>query len=423
MSKLSLIDSGVIRFGVTTFLVATLMIVGLIGCGTHTAKPEEVIAAIQSDGISFIPVPDKSPNSATESKDTIPASIIDLLAAHKVILIGESHQLREHFELMAQLIRQLHARGLRQVLIEWPHASNLVLQDYVASSARLDDWKPKRFLGGLMIETIKTLNSTAAVNEQIRIGAIDVNLDEYGGAKDFTAALGYLADELDNSSILKNFIKQYPNDAIGRTKAVKKLLADLADKRTIFITAWGQERYHTVIEMLEVEAVSINVRTYRNDRYDNSVKVREDEMKRLAELRIAEVNGLTLINVGGNHAQRRFLKGTRQEWLGDYLAHKSPAAAGQVYSVVVVPARGEPGTGGSIADYDILDASPPGEIFRLMNETWPESNVFLPTTAPVFKEKNVIVNFENRLFRCKIGKIYDALLLLPVVHYEPLPGE
>ena len=324
---------------------------------------------------------------------------------------------------MAQLIRQLHARGLRQVLLEWPHLADWVLHDYVNSGGHIiKDWRPNKSIGGFMIDAIRVLNAALPADEQIRIGAIDVNLDESGGAADFVNSFKSLADSLDDSSFLMDFASQYPGDAIGQADEVEKLLTELADHRIRFITAWGEERYRLVIEMLEGEEVSITIRADRNDRYDRSVKMRENEIKRLADLRIAELGGLTLINIGAHHAQKRYLKGTRQEWLGDYLAHKSPAAGGPVYSVAVMPARGEPGTGGSIADFDILDTSPETEIFRVMNETWPESYVFLPITSSVFSKRKVVMNSENTLYSCRIGKIYDALLLLPIAHWEPPPG-
>ena len=108
--------------------------------------------------------------------------------------------------------------------------------------------------------------------------------------------------------------------------------------------------------------------------------------------------------------------------MGGYLANRSPVVAGSACSVAVIPARGDPGTGGSIADYDILDASPPNELLRVLNGMWPEDAVFLPLDDPVFTKESVLVNFENTVEWCSIGTVYDAVLLLPVAHWKPPPG-
>jgi len=48
----------------------------------------------------------------------IPATVLDRLATNKLILVGETHWLREHRVLMAELVRQLHGRGFRQILVD-----------------------------------------------------------------------------------------------------------------------------------------------------------------------------------------------------------------------------------------------------------------------------------------------------------------
>ena len=40
-------------------------------------------------------------------------------------------------------------------------------------------------------------------------------------------------------------------------------------------------------------------------------------MKRLADARLAGCEHGSIVNVGGNHAQKKRLKGTDHEWLGD----------------------------------------------------------------------------------------------------------
>jgi len=152
----------------------------------------------------------------------------------------------------------------------------------------------------------------------------------------------------------------------------------------------------------------------RDDHYDLTVRLREDVMKRLADLRLKGFAHGTLLNVGGHHAQKSFLLGTSQEWLGDYLAHASPEADGSVIALFVTAARVESPSGAKL--YDIRDASPANELFRLMNESWPEHTVFLPLDDPVFTEGGVRVNFEEKIRVCALKEQYDVVVLLPLAH-------
>ena len=69
--------------------------------------------------------------------------------------------------------------------------------------------------------------------------------------------------------------------------------------------------------------------------------------------------------------EKERLKGTDHEWLGDYLVHTSNAPGGAVISVVVVPARVVAEFETEIPDWDLADASPDNELFKIMSETWP----------------------------------------------------
>jgi hypothetical protein len=169
--------------------------------------------------------------------------------------------------------------------------------------------------------------------------------------------------------------------------------------------------------MVEVERVSVGVNALREDRYDLSARLREDAIKSLVDRRLLNRDSRSLINIGANHAQKELLKGTEQEWLGDYLVHSSAAVGGSVVVFGIGAARGEPGTGGGISGWDLLDASPANELWRLMNETWPDRTVFLPLDDPVFEEGGVVMNFEGTLYSGAPKRHYDALLQYPVAHH------
>ena len=120
------------------------------------------------------------------------------------------------------------------------------------------------------------------------------------------------------------------------------------------------------------------VRSLRESDYDESVRLREEAIKLLADRRIGSNPGGTLINIGNTHAQKEGLWGTEGiEWLGYYMAHRSPVSKGSTMALSVPAAYivSVPGSGNS--DFD-LSASPANELFHVMHETWPEERVFLP---------------------------------------------
>ena len=105
-------------------VVCTSLFAGTMACGSNpTGPPESILApVIESDGIAF-------------DGQAIPAELIDRLAPNRVVVVGETHHLTEHREFMAALVRELHARGFRQLLMELPQMVDWLLVEYVRDGA------------------------------------------------------------------------------------------------------------------------------------------------------------------------------------------------------------------------------------------------------------------------------------------------
>jgi hypothetical protein len=58
--------------------------------------------------------------------------------------------------------------------------------------------------------------------------------------------------------------------------------AGLNTRRSRLVASWGEAWYDTVAEMVEVELTSIPIRALRESDYDESVRLREEAIKRLA---------------------------------------------------------------------------------------------------------------------------------------------
>jgi hypothetical protein len=96
-----------------------------------TAELEQIV---QRDGVPF-------------ETQSIPDEILDRLASHRVVLVGETHFLREHREMMVELLRELHARGFRQFLFEWTQVADWLLADFVEDGGLEPDWLPSLDVG------------------------------------------------------------------------------------------------------------------------------------------------------------------------------------------------------------------------------------------------------------------------------------
>lgn len=388
-------------FGSSVALLAVLA-----GCSSLTdveqVAVEEVVAR---DGVPF-------------SSPALPLQVLDRLAQHKLVVVGETHHLRDHYELMARLVRDLHARGFRQLLLEWPQMADWLLADLVLDGGLVPDWRPPVSLGGEMIEAVRDFNRTLSAEERVHVRGIDVNLSDYGGLDAFLDLLESLSEQLPDSGPIGSFLLAAHQPPDRHEEALTVLRSELQARRSELVDLWGSAWYETVAEMIDVELVSVTVRGMREDDYDGSVRIRENELKRLADLRLSGYAHRTLLNVGGNHAQKSYLKGTDQEWLGDYLVHRSTAVGGSTIVLGVTAARI---VSGSTVQYDIMDASPGDELFRLMHETWPAQTVFLPLDDPLFSTGGVRMNFEGRIHRGRPKQVYDAFLQYPLAHRVPLP--
>lgn len=384
--------------------VGLLLLVG--GCGGLTeVRSADLARVVQRDAVTF-------------EGTAFPAAFFDMLAAHSVVLIGEQHHLREHREFLAALVDALHARGFRQVLVEFPQMGDWLAADYVDDGGLAPGWSPPaEGMGGAIIIAVREINRTLPSAEHIRVKGIDVNLSDYGGGQSFRSIVQMIAAHLSDPGPVATFLLAPYTTSGEQETAIGALRTDLTIQRAALVASWGQERFDLLEEMAEVEAMSVTVRSLREGQYDRSVRLREDMMKSLTDRRLSESASRTVINVGGNHAQKSYLKGTEQEWLGDYLVHRRPAASGSVLVVSVNAARVIP-QGGGAAQYRLGD-SPPNELFRTIDETWPGKTVYLPLHDPMFSELGIPVNYEETIYVCALREVYDAVLQYPVAQWTP----
>jgi hypothetical protein len=371
---------------------------------TRVSGPD-LVSIVQRDGV---------PSQA----GTIPDEVVDKLAANRVVVLGELHFLREHRELVAELVRKLHARGFRQYLFEWSQAADWLLADYVDDGGLVPDFSPPHDIGGDAITAIRDFNRTLPDDEHIEVHGIDVQLADYGGTEGWVFVLGLLAEQLPGPGPIGEFLDGDHTTLESHAVLLETLQRKLRADRTELVALWGDHWYDTVVEMVEVELLSVPIRSLRESDYDESVRLREEAIQLLADRRISNNPGGTLINIGNTHAQKEGLWGTEGiEWLGDHLAHSSPDGEGSTIVVSVLAAHVVSVPGSGSPDFD-LSASSSNELLRVMNGTWPEKRVFLPLDDPLFSTGRVPLNMSGDIYVTAPRRHFDAIFLLPTAHRD-----
>jgi hypothetical protein len=367
---------------------------------------DELSAVIERDGVAF-------------DRLSIPDEVIDRLAEHEVVLLGETHHLREHWAFVAELLSELHDDGFRLLLIENAQMANWIWDDYVQGGGLAPDWWEPPPFWERRLSAVRALNETLPPEQRIHVRGIDVNEDWNGGARDFETLLGWVADRLPTRGPIDTFLGHgyalaAPDE---QTEAVETLLTAIEADRASLIESWGAYWYGEVLEMLEVELASIEVRAKDGDA---ASKAREETIKQLVDEAIAECSCGALINIGGHHAQKSHLMGTEQEWMGDYLAHTSSVVGGSIIVIGFASAKTElePGAGGT--PWDILEsASPDNELHRIMAEKWPGQTIFLPLDDPLFADRKVAYNSEDVIYATSLKEQYDAIIQYGLAHRMP----
>jgi len=210
------------------------------GCsGVTEVSTLELEGVVARDGVPF-------------AGQAIPAEFLDRLSPYRVVVVGETHLLVEHRELMAALVQQLHSSGFRQLLLEWPHMVDWLLYDFVNDRGLEPDWRPNVFLGGVLIAAIREFNSSLPEDQRVQVRAIDVNLEDYGGAATFVEAIQALSRHLPDPGPIAGFLTGGYGTPESQADRIRRLRDELRALRSDLSAAWGSYWYDTVVELVEV---------------------------------------------------------------------------------------------------------------------------------------------------------------------------
>lgn len=138
----------------------------------------------------------------------------------------------------------------------------------------------------------------------------------------------------------------------------------------------------------------------------------------LADRRVRDTPGGTLINIGRTHAQKSGLFSTDGiEWLGDYLVHESPASKETTLTVLVSSGYNAATLGIGGPDFD-PSGLPANELLRVMSTTGSDQNIFLTLDAPTFSAGRIPLNITGDIYLGAMKEQHEVVLLLPLAHQD-----
>ncbi len=387
-------------------LLALLLsgILALAGC--VTADSPGVRDALDAQIETFVP-------------GEVPEALVQTLSARRVILLGETHYVQEHQEFVLELLRRLHQSGLRWFTQEMAHAYSWIVEDYVLG-LREDYPEPARRMDEYWIEGLRSFNADLPEAERIRMRYMDMN-----HAPDaFMVSLSWMVNRTPVGQrvgpLASNVFATTPG-----TDAYVEAVTELADRLGAASDALMDELgpwYQRLAEAVWIEIRSLPLRG------EHDVHARERIMIDLADRTIDEAAGSAVaINVGMYHAQKRRYMGTRQEWLGEYLAADADrfGGAGQLYSIAFWGFDGErirwfldrepqPVPAAMERPASNLSRQIAEAVTRRDGADRPESAAFVDLSHPVFARR-MPVAFVHSPLRAAPGRQFDAYVIFPEI--------
>lgn len=387
--------------------VSLLLLATVFPTGCATADSAAVRDVLDDEIVTF-------------NAGTVPDELVGTLAKRRVVLLGETHYVQEHQEFVLTVLKLLHPHGLRWFTQEMSHAYGWIVEDYVLG--RRDDYpESARRMDEYWIEGLRSFNEALPEAERIRMRYIDMN-----HAHDaLLLSLTWMVRGTDIGERIDPLVADVLATRPGTGEyehAVIELQRRLDVQRDTLVGAIGPRWHDRLAEAVKIEICSLPIRR------EHDVHARERIMIDLAMRTIEAAGDSTVaINVGMFHAQKRRYMGTRQEWLGEYLASHADRFGGtdELYSVAFWGFAGERIRTFTDRDPQAVPAAmdrPARNLSRQIAETvarrdgseHPRSAAFLELSHPLFA-RNMRIAFTHSALRAAPGRQFDAYVIFPEI--------
>ncbi|MTI71659.1 MAG: hypothetical protein FH751_15535 [Firmicutes bacterium] len=329
-----------------------------------------------------------------------------------IIVLGEYHGVKEHHELLKNLAIELNKKNYNTLLIETPQAWSWIYEDYTTGNiSEVDEIISKRFrFYTANLKDIRKYNINLPEKERLRVKTIDINHNPYY----YITSLEFMVQFIENKEPIKILIKELKEN-VEDEENYKKVVLDFNNNLKKYKSKFSSKWYNRLNKMTDIEIKSIKCRKYLKDGKRKSRYIeRENIIKSLVEDNL-KITDKLIINVGANHAQKKPFRGTKHEWIGEYLSYKSSYAKDNTYCLLVIPKKGKIqwGSFDNHKSIDITKSSDNAELFKIIAETSKDKIGFLLFNDQIFENEKMPLNFYYNKIKIKPKKQYDGVIVIP----------
>lgn len=334
----------------------------------------------------------------------LPEDLVNNLAQSEVVVFGETHYVQEHQEFLVSILPQLSELGYNYVFDELFHAFSWVVQDYVNGER---DEIPEfiRFFNQELIEGIKAFNATVDDDHKMNLVYFDIN----HWRDNFTKALDLVELEIGDQPIFEEIFMQTANSS-AYIMALGSLQEILSDQEANYRTEWGDLWYDRLVDMLEVELVSVQFRNARDDR------AREEKMfDNLMTYVDFNTSSKYLVNTGMSHAQKNNYMSNSTTRIGAMLANITD----NLHTMSFIGLSGERKFRFYDTDhlaFDLSQSVSTNDMTKYLAEFSANQMSYLPLSDDHFSANLQKISYsEGTTIFAHVGRQFDAIVCYPSI--------
>ncbi|MFW5873156.1 MAG: hypothetical protein ACOCVD_00595 [Bacillota bacterium] len=343
------------------------------------------------------------------SVDELPESLLEKINGAESIILGQYHGYQENQKFLADFIIYQHENNnINQVILGNRHAYSWIYNSYVKGEINSDLFVEEIISEEkLLLDRIKEYNSNLAKDDMISVKTGDLNSQE----DQFISSLQYMRQKLPERDTINRLLNRVIS-ASDRTKVLNEFKHLLSNNESNFNDNWGEDWNKKLLEMIEVEIKSTEIRDMWNQDYTDAHILRENLIKNLAEKRIQD-KGNTIFMFTFYQAQKKHYLGSRKEWLAEYLASDESFVESS-YSFLLFPMSGSIyDRNDGVMNIDIEGLEDNSLYKKTIEILGANDFIYLDFDRESFKNNKVKLDLYHQKIEAVPHKIFDGTILLP----------
>ncbi|MEM8582792.1 MAG: hypothetical protein AAGF87_00920, partial [Bacteroidota bacterium] len=284
------------------------------------------------------------------------------------------------------------------------HAFSWVVQDYVHGD-REEIPEFLRFFNQELIEGIKAFN--ASVDEDQKMNLVYFDLNHW--SDNFIKALDLVEGEIGDQPLFEEIFNQTANSSAYIT-ALNDMQTLLSGQEANYRAELGNLWYDRLVDMLEVELVSVQFRNVRDDR------AREEQMfdNLMAHLDL-NTSSKYLVNTGMSHAQKNNYMSNSTTRIGAMLT----SVTDNLHTVSFIGLSGERKFRFYETDHLVFDLSQSvsvNDMTSYLSEFSANQMSYLPLSDDHFTDNLQKISYsEGTTIFAHVGRQFDAIICYPSI--------